>query len=275
MNRKSILAVALCSILCMLLHQLAPDPGKENIPVSAFFENGLFMPLMAIGILAAFGLLAVVFRFIASRTDVSGIRLGLRFGLSFSLLWLLGFLEGSLYYGSSMRHDILHGLADAVSISIMCLALGVLLDKKGGAKAKWRGPVPAMVICMFHVFGRYLIYTVLGVDSAMLDKPWQIFAWTSALGLSIGGIYSIASESLSAYGPLKRAFVFAAFVFGLDWTLFYSFAPIIQSTSLYDNFMRPAADIAFVFLGAYSCEKIALSGVLAGRAECAKASNEA
>jgi hypothetical protein len=264
--RRSILTVALCAILCIVLHQLAPDPGKEGITVSAVFQNGLFMPLMAMDILATFGLLAVVFRFCVSRTDGSGIRLGLRFGFSFSLLWLLGFLEGNLYYGTSIRHDLLHGLADAVSLSIMFPALGRLMKKKGAGKAKGRGPVPALVICMFYVFGRYFIYIALGVDSAMLDKPLRIFAWTSALGLSIGGLYSVASESLSAYGPLKRAFVFAAFIFGLDWMLFYSFAPIIQSTPLYDNFMRPAADIAFVFLGVFSCEKIARSGLLAGEA---------
>jgi uncharacterized membrane protein len=100
------------------------------------------------------------------------------------------------------------------------------------------------------------MYLVLGIDSRVDVKPLQIFIWTVSVGLAIGYIYHVTAESLQEYSVIKRASLFSLVIFGIDWVLFYSFAPLIQETSLLMNFVRPTLDIIFVFLGVIVYEKM-------------------
>ena len=253
---KNIIVILLFTIICIFLHQFAPDPQKEGVPVSIFYKHGIFGPIVAIDLLLTFSLLAVIFNLVKDTISGTKYTTGLKFGLAFSILWMLGFLEGVLYYGTSLKHDILHGLADGISITLMFFILGLLGNRnihKTGIKVNFSAIV---IIAIFYFFGRYFLYIVLNIDSNVHTQPLQIFIWTIAIGLSIGYIYYIVSESLTEYSPFKKAIWFGVIIFGIDWLLFYSFVPIIQQVSLFDNFIRPVIDILFVSLGVFSYERI-------------------
>ncbi|MCD4793805.1 MAG: hypothetical protein K8R54_11255 [Bacteroidales bacterium] len=255
-NWKNIIVIFLFTGICIFLHQFAPDPKKEGVPVSIFYKQGIFGPIIAVDLLVTFSLLAIIFNLIKDKISGTKYTIGLKFGAAFSILWMLGFLEGVLYYGTSLKHDILHGLADGISITLMFFVLGLLENrsiKKSGSKINFSAPA---IITGFYFLGRYFLYIVLNIDSNVHTQPVEIFIWTVGIGLSIGYIYHTASESLSGYSPFKKAVWFGVIIFGVNWLLFYSFVPIIQQVSLFNNFIRPITDILFVCSGVFLYEKI-------------------
>ncbi len=255
-NRKNIIVILLFTCICIFLHQFAPDPQKEGVSVSIFYKQGIFGPIVAVNLLVTFSLLVFIFNLIKDKISGTKYTTGLKFGFAFSVLWMLGFLEGVLYYGTSLKHDILHGLADGISITLMFFVLGLLENrsiKKSGSKINF--PATA-IITGFYFLGRCFLYIVLNIDSNIHTQPVEICIWTVGIGLSIGYIYYITSESLTGYSPFKKAVWFGVIIFGIDWLLFYSFAPIIQQVSLFDNFIRPITDILFVCSGVFFYEKI-------------------
>ncbi|MCK4661493.1 MAG: hypothetical protein KAT68_01400 [Bacteroidales bacterium] len=253
-NWKNIIVVFLFTIVCIILHQFAPDPQKEGVPVSVFYKQGIFGPMIAIDLLLTFSLLVFVFNLIKDKISGTKYTIGLKFGLVFSILWMFGFIEGVLYYGTSLKHDILHGLADGISITFMFFLLGILTCKNIRKVKNRTNILSIIIITLFYFLGRYFLYIVLNVDSNVFTKPVQIFIWTFGIGLSIGIMYYILSESLVEFSPLKKTIWFGLIIFGINWLLFYSFVPIIQKVSLSNNFIRPIIDIVFVSLGVYLYE---------------------
>lgn len=253
---KHVLLVVVFTGIAIGLHQFAPDPLNEGISPSIFYRYNLFIPMITINLLLTFGLLALVAGIFGKRMSGNGYQIGLRFGFAFSILWMLGFLEGSLYYGSSIKHDIMHGLADGVPMIILLTIWGKVTIRDSVRMKKQSRLFAFVVICLFHLCGRYFMYLVLGIDSRVDVKPLQIFIWTVSVGLAIGYIYHVTAESLQEYSVIKRASLFSLVIFGIDWVLFYSFAPLIQETSLLMNFVRPTLDIIFVFLGVIVHEKM-------------------
>ena len=76
----------------------------------------------------------------------------------------------SLYYGSSIKHDIMHGLADGTVIILLTIWGKTIRDS---VRMKKQSRLFAfVVICLFHLCGRYFMYLVWA--STRVDvKPLQ------------------------------------------------------------------------------------------------------
>lgn len=243
--------------IAIFLHQFAPDPKNEGLLLSPVMTSGLFIPAVSLGLIVTFGLLAVIFVLIQDSLPGNKISKGMRYGFSFAILWMIGFTEGTLWYGTSLKHDLLHGLADAVAILLMCflLSLYAAKDSKKMDERKNEASILAiLVIALFYIIGRYLGYFVLNIDSTINIKPIANFIWIIAIGGWIGYMFSYF-RTIREKDKISLTVWFGAIIFGIDWFLFYTFAPMIQKVSIYDNFMRPVIDIVFVIFGVFVYEK--------------------
>ena len=247
--------VFIVTTICLILHQFAPDVKKEGIPLSIFFENGLFIPIVTLDLIITFALLAFVFQLTAPKLNGTKTVKALKFGVPFAFLWILGFFEGYLYYGTSFKHDLLHGLVDGFSIIVLSFLLSFNTINNSANKIGKTNPISIIVICLFYFAGRYILYLLFKIESAVFDKPYTMILWTFLIGLTIGIMYFLFEESLSQYSSFKKAIWFGVVILGINWIMFYSFAPIFQELSFIDNFSRPIIDILLVTQGVYIYQK--------------------
>ncbi len=253
---KNAVIVFVITGICIILHQFAPNVKDQGVKLSIFQKNGMFIPLVIINLLISFGLLTFIFHMIVPKLSGSKIIKALKFGVPFAILWFLGFFEGYLYYGTTLKHDLLHGLLDGISIIGLTLLLSYYSDNKTSCNDYKAGLLNISIVTVSYIIGRYTLYLLLGFESSIYEKPYGLMLWTFLIGLILGIMYDLFKESFSDYSPLKSALIFGTVVFGIDWIMFYSFAPLLQEIPFVDNFSRPVIDIIFVFIGVYVCQLI-------------------
>ncbi len=243
-----LLIVALCGALDIALHMA----GGDLMPIPSAFSplvNRLgFSTVAAVWIALAFTGMGLVFLFWARRMAGSGRHKGLRYGLALALMILVAMFEGVGLLGTPLIGELAMGLADAVPIALMIVALGwTLAADSPAAPAPGKRPVwPVLVVfVLIYGIGRTGVQMVGLIESGLAERPLASLIWPFAMGAAIGVLFLTLGDALHGLSRGTAALAFGVGVFGANWALFMTFVPMVFPGALADTVLRVGLDILF------------------------------
>jgi hypothetical protein len=257
--------IILAVILDAVAHQLAPElssaamsgaSGEITLEPSALSTSELFGPILLFFLLLAFGVLAFTFLFIKANLPYGKWRKGLWYGVLFGGIWYIGMFESVVVWGNPFEQELFMGLADAVPIFLFCLLLGGLIATDPGPSLQQVRVTPGVIlgIGFFYLFGRYVAYAFLEIESAYLSNPLPTALWTLGIGVWIGLGYWRLRAGVPAGTPLGRATLFGGVVYGLNWLLFIFFMPLLFHMDWRYTLLRIVSDVIWVTRGVFVVE---------------------
>ncbi len=258
---KIIVIVIACAIIDIILHALwAPLYEYDFFQPSFFVKNRLFKPAATVSLIIVYTALAVVFAFIQEKLSGNRLSKGFRFGISFGGLWFIGLPGTSIFFGSPMKHELLTGALDGISLLILGLLLGMFAatDSNQIAIKKTKKIVLSVfIIALFFIVGQYLAFIFIGgnLPHFTITGP-AAFIWTLALGLWMGIIYLLLEEGIIKYSLIKRSFWFGGIVIGINWLFFNLFMILILDVPLLDPVILAGLNILSVIVGVLVFQKV-------------------
>ncbi|MFD3449900.1 hypothetical protein ACFDTO_35575 [Microbacteriaceae bacterium 4G12] len=261
---KYISIVIFCASLDMMLHgitsNISPFPKEENF--SFLVKTIGAVGAATVWVLVAFSSVAYVFY--KCEDKILGIKSGkgLRYGSAIGLLWLWGMLENISLSGTSLMHEGVMGICDAIPVILMGLLLGKYTSEKIFVRQKnksFKGIniyLPISIFTITFLVGRYFFYFTKIIDSGYETRPFLTFIWTLLMGVCIGITYLLLGEAIRSQSRILSAIKFGVVIFGINWFAFLVFAPIIFSGALIDTLLRLGIDILLVSLSYYLSETL-------------------
>jgi len=253
---KIVAIILICVVIDIALHAItsAYSTMPENPNYSKFAELFGIEITATLWALLAFSGAACVFYRIQSSIPGVGLAKGLRYGTAISLLWLFAMLEGVSLFGNAIINEFVVGLSDAIPVFLMAILLSLSVAKKGeNSRIKQltlRQKI--LTICVFtgvFLIGRYIAYFTGVIQSGYETSPLYTFSWTLLMGACIG-VACIQLESPGNALCLKRRAVkFSLLFFGVNWSTFLIFMPLLFSGFIIDVLSRIILDILLVTIG--------------------------
>lgn len=264
---KYIIIVAFCSILDMSFHvmtsKISTIPNTSNFSILTKVIGVTQSAIL--WILIAFSSVAYVFYIYKNKLPGVNTLKGLRYGSTIGLLWLLGMIEGVSLVGNTLIHETVMGLCDAFPIMVMGLLLGKFTTERVAIKQKNNSFNPCTILLSIFIFsivflaGRYLFYFTRIIESGYETRPYSTFIWTFIMGLCIGVTYISLGKSTQSSSTILSSVKFGTTTFGINWSVFLVFMPIIYEGNLIRFIIRCTIDIILVILSYFisaSLEKL-------------------
>jgi hypothetical protein len=269
MNKKQwwiLFLIALSTtVFRVILQAFIPIGGNNTNTPSAIAKAGLLPLAFTLFGIITFGLLAVIFVMIQDRLPGTKMVKGFLLGLSFSGLWIVYLLEPLPSSSNMSLVDLIsYPIADGLTIVFLGLILGKFLGSDSTFQRKdilSQKIMSLVTIASFYIAARYIDYTVFKIYSSFPDKPLTTMLWTAITGIWIGIMYLLLSPGIEVKTPALKAIYFSFLVFGIDYTLFNLFIPIVFEASIVEFLVRSIMDIIPVCIGVYVFEKLRLGGV--------------
>jgi hypothetical protein len=227
-----------------------------------------FIPVAAVIVIICYFIIAFVLTNIGERISTGGTNRVIHFSLIYSLFWFIGVLETVAALEKPLLPEVLIGISDIIPLIFMGVIISILMPyQKSGSLHK----VPAYRAYMFaiitglYVLGRYFAYTIIHINSGYLVRAEATFIWTLAMGISISLLYCYFRSGLKGKRPLSRSLFFGIVVYGILWTLFNFFMPLLFDISfvkfnppIMNYVLRVSIDIIFVIIAVYITENLEL-----------------
>lgn len=254
----TIAIVAICVLIDIVLHAATSEFSStpEGSTYSEFAETvGIELTATLWALLAFSGATFVFFRI---KDGIPGIGLGkgIRYGSALSLLWLFAMLEGVGLFGNELVNEFVIGLSDAIPAFILGVLLG-LSEERTEEKAAVQRPalgsmmMTVLTIAVLFFIGRYAAYYAELIRSGYQTAPLFTAVWTLLMGVCIG-IACLRLEDPGERSDRKRRTVrFGILTFGVNWTTFLLFMPILFSGFMTDVVTRIVLDLALVSISCY------------------------
>ncbi|MFH1188259.1 MAG: hypothetical protein V1652_00235 [bacterium] len=256
-NWKIVLYISIvCTIFAMAIHTLWA-PLYDYYPPSFFVIYNLFKPFAALSLLVTFFLLGIVFVYIQKDLLGAKISKGIRYGITFGGLWFIAMPGTSLLFHSPLKHELVSGMCDALSILLLGFLLGkfVATDTHTTHHKKKSYLLPIVIIGFIYCVGRYAAYRLFGIELAYTDNLSSTLLWTGALGIWFGITYILLRQSVEKYMPIEKALMFGGSIVGIDWILFNLFAVLFIRISALLLITQAMVDIVLVILGIFVYER--------------------
>jgi hypothetical protein len=246
----SLAAMLACAALTIVAHAVLPAKVDPDL-LDGLLVRKLGFPIVAVFyFILLYAHCGLVINLNRTTIRRSRIRSGLLLGSAFALLYMVGmqeimldaspFAEWGLDF---VAYQSLMGLGDAIPVIILCVAVSVLVGRRGRHEAPVHaGPVTATltaVLAFTLVMGSSrMLWSYLGViDSYVLEYAAPVIAWGFALGCVFGVGWLL----------LERAYVRSAAVMlyglGLNWVIFNAFMGLVKSGTMLDALTRSLLDV--------------------------------
>jgi hypothetical protein len=255
---KIVCAVVICIFLDIGLHIMTSAySSMPDAPNYSYIAILLGTELSAIlWAILSFSSSAIVFWKNQSVLYGVGFKKGLRYGFSVGILWLLGMMEGVSIFGNPILNEFVIGLSDAIPIFLMSILISGLMDKNEKStydpyRNNYIETLRIVTIAIIFLLGRYIAYFSGIIQTGIQSRPLLTFCWTVLMGANIGFI-SVIVNPFHENIPLKQKTICFAFgIFGVNWSAFLLFMPILFSNYLTDVLFRICIDIFLVTVGYY------------------------
>jgi hypothetical protein len=253
----------------IVLLQLLPlrSSSTFELPPSIPSQAIGMVPTAAMVITVCYAVIASVLMIIQENLGGGKLQRIILCSVPYSLIWLMAVLESVSSLGKPLLPELLIGLTDIVPI----LIIGVMVSSWTSRDAT-RPPSTSrrlketsiFVIAFTYFVGRYLLYTLIQVNSGYLSQRNATFLWTLAFGLAVGLAYFMLREGAKGDSPISRGLWFGGIAFGLYWALNNFFMPIMFDMSFIQfdppilNYVyRVVVDVIAVSFGVWMVEKAA------------------
>jgi hypothetical protein len=252
---KFSLIIFLCTVFSVLLHQIQSDPlmNLSSKTQSIIVTSGIFPPIAFVCLAITFSIIGIIFIGIQKHLWGTKLQKGIFFGLSICGVWIIGMAEAHVLFSLSLFTEIYTGFADSCGILLMCLLLGKYfaedsLIKKSKPTISY---LAITIIAITYIIVRYLSYSIFNIESAYITNSFETFLWTATMGTWIGVMYTFLNINIYKEIPIKNAFLFGGFIFGLQWIIFNLFALLFIIVPVSDLLIRSCLDITAIILGVY------------------------
>lgn len=244
-----LLIVAACGALDIALHMAGGDLMPMPSAFSPLVERFGFGVVVTVWIALAFTGMGLAFLFWARRMGGSGARKGLRYGLALGLMILIAMFEGVGLLGTPLIGELAMGLADAVPIALMIVAMGwTLAPASPDADARGRSDALRVLVVFALVYGvgRTGVQWLGLIESGLAERVLPSLIWPFAMGAAVGVLFLASADALRGLSRGAGSLAFGFGVFGANWALFMSFVPMVFPDALSDTALRIGLDILFV-----------------------------
>jgi len=251
---KAVLIVLGCVAMDILLHVLTtPFSTMPENPDLSQLARVLGIEITAIlWALLAFSCVAFVFFRICKEIPGKSWMKGLRYGLAIFLLWQFAMLEGVSLFGNPIPNEIVVGLSDAIPVLVMSLLLSRFstTGEERDRKIPSAGRQKILTVLLFagvFLAGRYVFYVTGVLRSGYVQRPLQTLLWTLLMGAIIGVTFLLVRQSNTRSVRLQAA-RFGCMIFGINWSIFLVFMPMLFSGFLADSLLRIVIDMILITL---------------------------
>lgn len=259
---KYICIVIFSVFLDIFLHIMTENIGGE----SKLNEYSLIAKAIgsstaaALWAISAFSIVACVFiwyknKFYPNKT------IGLFYGGIIGVFWLLGNIESVSVFGTTLIHETVSGLCDAVPIMLLIILLELSMNKnvdnQNNKKINNKYIPSVFIFALVYIIGRYVLYFTKIINSGFYIRPFDTLIWTILMGSSTGIAYILFGHEIKVTSKLASAVKFAVIIFGSSWVVFQAFIPLLFAGTFVDIFVRSTADIIFVIISYYLSETLA------------------
>lgn len=261
---KIISVVLLCVLLDIFLHMLTSQystmPDNPDLSIIA-----TIMGIEAIAFLwalLAFSVASFVFLRIRDKLPGEGVQKGLRYGTAVALIWFLAMLEGVSLFGNPIIKEAIVGLSDAIPVFLLGVLLSLVKSKKCSrnyAEALFPHQKSKVILLFTVLFaaGRLLAYSTGVIKSGIHGMAIETFVWTILMGIAIGASFVLLENNQNETSLKRKIGIFSLFIFGMNWTVFLIFMPLLFSGYIADILIRIVIDTILVMIS--SCLAIFLN----------------
>jgi hypothetical protein len=182
---------------------------------------------------------------------------GLKYGISFGVMMFFAACETNTLFGTPLVDDLRVASVDCVAFIIFGILAGRMFgtDSSDKQQTSTRSELfPVLSITLFYVVGRYLAYSIFGIESGYAERPILTFIWTLCMGSSFGIMYLLIGKDTNDNNPLRKAMIFGLLIVGsisLFGNLFYPFEYQSSFAVMIPDYIfgRSIVDMVFVTLG--------------------------
>lgn len=255
---KVMIMILACVFLDVILHVVTDSFSTmpEN-PNFSFAASTLGTEITA-SLWAVFAFSGVAFVYWQIRNEIpgEGVKKGLRYGATIALLWLFAMLEGVSLFGNPVINEFVVGLSDAIPVFILSVLLSMLHTEKTepdhSAAFIFRQNVKVvLVFAGVFLTGRYIAYYSGVIQSGYQIRPLETFIWTFLMGTLIGAAFVLIGSNRDERSLKHRAVQFGFLIFGLNWTVFLMFMPLLFSGYIADVLLRIIIDVTLAIIASY------------------------
>ena len=256
---RLIVVMVTCVLLDIVLHVVtsAFSTMPEN-PDFSILAGALGVEMTALlWALFSFSGVALVYFLVGSSIPGKGVAKGFRYGSAIALLWLFAMLEGVPLFGNPVIKEFVVGLSDAIPVFLMGIMLSLLKfgSRKDAMAVEPLAPGAKMTSLLIFagtfLVARYVAYLTGIIKSGYQERPIGTFFWTLLMGACIGLAFVLIESDSSASRLENSAMKFGFLVFGVNWSTFLLFMPMLFSGYLVDALTRIIMDTLFVSIGYY------------------------
>ena len=263
---KLLLIVLVALVARVLLLQLLPLSPTFELPLSFISQAIGMVPTAASVITISYLVIALILLYVQEGVPGGTLTRSVACALSFSGFWFVGVLETVPALGKPLAPELLVGLADIVPVIILGALISVWTSSgtlSRQSQSLLQSILSVTIVALTYFVGRYFLYTVVHVNSGYLAREEATFAWTLAMGLAVGMMYTLLWGGARGKAPWQKGLEFGVVVFGIIWALFNLFMPIVFDMSFIDfdppilNYVwRVVVDILSVTVGVWIAEVV-------------------
>ena len=206
----------------------------------------------------------VAFVFYKFEHRINGTKLtkGLRYGFAIGLIWLIAMLEGVALFGNPFINEFVVGLSDFIPVLVVGILLSVFTSSRGSLLPEPEfGNVRNSIIILatftfIYFLGKHVAYYTEITTSGYKTNSFLTAVWTLSMGLAIGVSYILLHSVVRNETNFMKSIKFGVWVFGVTWTLFLIFMPLLFKGFLIDVLIRITIDAALVIMSCYCSETI-------------------
>jgi hypothetical protein len=235
-----------------------------RLPLSIISKTIGMRPTAVIYFVIWFSILSIICLMTEKWLEGSRLTKGLKYGISFGVMMFFAACETNTIFGTPVIDDIRVASVDCLAFIVFGVLAGRMFwtyspDKQ---RASTRSRLfPVLSITMFYVIGRYLAYSIFGIESGYAERPILTFIWTLCMGSSLGIMYLLIGKDTNDNSPLKKAMVFGLMIVGsisLFNNLFYPFEYQSSFAVMIPDYIfgRSIVDMVFVTVGVFLGERI-------------------
>lgn len=248
-------SIVVCCVLLDIALHLVTSPYStipENPSLSIVATVIGLEATACVWAMLAFSFATTVYWRIRKTIPGKGVVPGIRYGMAIALLWFFGMLEGVPLFGNPIVNEMIVGLSDAVPVLLLGVLLGCLKRVQSSdntdprtCTAMQEGRMACIYTVVFLV-GRCLAYASGLINSGIRSNPMETWLWTLLMGMAIGTARCLLGNTPDGKSLRPVALEYALLPFGVNWTMFLLFMPLVFSGFLTDAVLRMIIDIVIV-----------------------------
>ncbi|OEF97100.1 hypothetical protein [Desulfuribacillus alkaliarsenatis] len=255
---KKLIIVVLTTIFSLAIHAMAPitvDITEDMLSVVA--SKLTFIGTATLFFLVTYYIIASVFLKYESRLQGSKLNRALIFGGLVGGIWWVGMLEAVFALNSTYINEFILGLLDFLPIVLLCVLVAVFLVKEErhehrSASVNSSVMIDVGIFTLIITVGRFFRY-VSNVGGYSVDSMTPLMLWTIAFALIIGLNFAFLKSAAISVSVIKSALIFTLILFGLHYTMFVIFIPLVFKGMLFDLTMVLLYDLFLVFVASTVC----------------------